>query len=728
MRVMQWIFIAILFLLIQSPLEAQSSQQSGFHETLRIGRGAVLHVEWHPDGERIMVDTIRGAWFYSSDGRRLVDWGHIEDARAARYSPDGRTIAGVNEQYEITLWDAYTLNPITQLSGHDVYIRSVAWRPDSNLLASLDRTGRIIIWNISSGQASLEFHLDGADEIAWSAGGTYLAAVDYQTGIFNVWDTTGELILTSTPEYPNSYGFDILWRNDTQLLRRSYGEVPVGMMWDIAAGTSRDFPPIGYASDFSPDGTKLAAAYIGRALIVDAETGDTLLSTESTYAFVVEWSPDGETIAFGDWTGSVHNDAHVIIIDSETGEIVQSLAYDFTIDGIYWSPDGEAFIVVDSASQIYISSATFPLSIAHTEIGNVAAWRSDGQVIAAADTNLGARLWDADTGALLIPRMNQGQPASRLIWQPGGTLLATAVGNGFDHAHNNVYIWDSTMISGSAVDPVFAIPHVSRVAAISWSPDGRTLASAEGGQYLRLWQPDVPDTIRVINSRAIRLTPYVDYTQRFPQLGWSPNSEILYIFYSPSGNWHGIQLIDVATASFSVSDTPPSFANTWVWTPDNRLIWARWSPYNAVTPIDDIAVGGQGITDQYTDDEQPPLVLSGLDGLVSSGTFSPDARLLIGFDGLDSAVIWDIETQTPLVHLPEVHHAVWSPDSTMIVVYGTDGVIDVIDPFTGETIHTFSQHFGDEHLIFRGEYQVIWSPNSRRIALLDRGVLFLYDF
>ncbi len=707
-------------------LTAAPSPDEAFSETLRMGRGSILHAEWHPDGQRFLVDTVRGAWLYSVDetSGRFVNEAHIETARTARFSPDGSLIAGINEDQAVTLWNATTYTPITTLSAHNAFVRSLAWHPIENLLATLDQTGRIIAWDSANSEQSRELYLEGADQIAWSPSGAYLSAVDRERGAVNVWDATGELVFAIPPGANNPYGVDVIWRNENQLLLRIHdAEIPHGVLWDIDMGNSTEIPRIGYANAYNPDGTRFALSAVGSAGILDAETGDILFTIDGPRAIVVRWSSDGDTVAFGDWTTSVVDKARVTVVEAKTGEITQTLDFDFSIKGIYWRPNSQAFVVIDESNQIFLSGSRTASSMAHTEIGSVAAWRPDGQAIAVSDRNYGARLWDARIGMVLIPRMNSGHPATQLSWQPGGDLLATAVGDFWQSVHNNVYVWDTSTPASSAIDSLYTIPHVNRVTGLAWHPDGTTLASMERQQYIRLWQPDDPGTINVIDTRAIRMAPFVDHTQMYNAFGWSTDGDTLHAAFSSSGNWGGVQLIDVDEPVLVFGDTPPNFASTWIWTPDGRFIWAKWGQYGNVPPVQDISIGGEGITD----DEQPPLLLTGLMAQVEKGIFSPDASSFIGFDAEDNAMIWDVATQTHLASFRGFHDAVWSPDSMMLALYSTDGFVHIVNPQDGEVIHVFDQHYQETGRTWTERLQVVWSPDSSRIALLDQGVLFIYD-
>ncbi|MCB9455890.1 MAG: WD40 repeat domain-containing protein [Anaerolineaceae bacterium] len=715
------------------PLAAQSSDNDLFQETLRIGRGAVLHAEWNPDGTLILVDTVRGAWLYSFGGTSMSDFSHFEDVRLARFNPTRPLLAGVDDNNRAIFWDTTTFEQVATLPGHDVYVRALAWRPDGSQLATLDRTGRIITWDTDQQVKLLELRLEGADQITWSPGGSHLAAVDSASGTIHVWNTAGELVFAGTPEYVGQYGSKITWRNETQLLQSIFDEYSSGVLWNISSGEHTDFFDLGYFNVYSPDGSKLVETWASAAGIKDADTRETLayISTKDQQPIEVAWSPDGQLVAVGTGTVDINTHPWVIVADGTTGEIVNAFEYDYDIKEIKWSPDSQTFLTVDFANRIFVTDPTTsnpfisPASRVHADIGTAAAWRDDGEVIAAADTVYGARLWDTETGQLLV-RLNSGQPVTRLAWQPGGTLLAAAGGDWWQSKNNNVYIWDSRLAADAVDESAVVIPHVYIPIAFAWSPDGRTLASAERHHYLRLWRVDAPDLIRVIDTYAIRLAPFIDYTRQINSLAWSPRGDLLDYSFSSSGNGGGVDLVDVSAGTLVIGDTPHNYASIWEWTPDNRLIWAKWGQYGdggvPPPPVHDITLGGEGVAGEG----QPAPVLTGLTGRVRKAIFSPNARLLIGFDDLDNGIIWDVQTQTPTAHLTAISDVVWSPDSTLIATYGRDGLIRVIDPQTGATLHTFNRHFYVHTYNPANNAQVIWSPDNRRVIVLDSGVIFIY--
>ncbi|MCB9453152.1 MAG: WD40 repeat domain-containing protein [Anaerolineaceae bacterium] len=729
------LFLGVFLAGFGSPLTAQSPDTDLFQETLRIGRGAVLHVEWNSTGTLILVDTVCGAWLYSFGGTSLSDFLYLEAARLARFNPARPLLAGVDDDNRVTFWDTTMFEQVASLPGHEARIQSLTWNPDGTQLATLDRAGKMIVWDADQLVKSLELRLEGADQIAWSPGGTRLAATDSDSGTIHVWNTVGELVFSAVPEYTGQFGSGITWRNETQFLQSFFDYYPSGILWDISTGEHTDFADIGYRNAYSPDGMKLVKTGIDVAGIRDADTLETLayVSAKDQQPIVIAWSPDGQWIALGTGTVDINTHPWVIIADGTTGEIVNTFEHDYDIKEIQWSPDSQTFLTVDAANRIFVTDPTTsnpfisPASHGHADIGTAAAWRDDGEVIAAADTNYGARLWDAETGQLLV-HLHSGQPVTRLAWQPGGTLLAATGGIWWQSKNNNVYIWDSSLAADVVDEGAVVIPHVYIPIAFAWSPDGQTLASIENTRYLRLWQPDMPGLIRVIDSYTIRQSPFFDYRGQFQSLAWSTNGDRLDTSFSSGGNGGGVVFVDIATATFVSGDTPSRHASAWVWTPDNRFIWANWGYFGDGAgieprpPIRDITLGGAGITS--AGESLPPL--TGLTGTAKKAVFSPDARLIIGFDDLGNGIVWDVQTRTPLAHLTAISDATWSPDSTMLVVYGLDGLIRVLDPQTGATLYTFNRHFYANAYNPANNIQAIWSLDSRKVAMLDNGVIFIY--
>jgi len=346
-------------------------------------------------------------------------------------------------------------------------------------------------------------------------------------------------------------------------------------------------------------------------------------------------------------------------------------------------------------------------------LDQTAAWRTDGEYIAAGVKQDGVHIVNSHTGDFLIVTGNPQQPATRLEWQPNGNLLAVLNGRRGDQIPDNIIMWDYDDETGIA-EQLMVIPHAYDVVDMAWTPDGTTLASGERLNFIRLSRPEQPNQINTVQ-------PNIFGTERLfiSSLDWDQTGQTIAVGYIGSGNDGAMLLSNISTGVTQQGSINALVNKDWIWTPENHLMWAGWGNSN------NLSISGEHLQDS----DSPYRSFTGLNDSVLRSQFSPDTRLILGYDVDHNAIIWDVATQAIISEFDNVNGAVWSPDSTMVAVYESDGVIRIVDARSGETVDTLDDHFQfnayDNQNSRRA--QVIWSPDSQRIAVLDSGVLFIYD-
>jgi eukaryotic-like serine/threonine-protein kinase len=113
------------------------------------------------------------------------------------WSLDGSRIASASGnfffggEHTVHIWQASTGSPILTYHGHSQPVSTVAWSPDSRLIASassgLEKT--VQVWNAASGATIFSYrgHTLGVNSVAWSPGGRLIASAS-NDGTVRVWE------------------------------------------------------------------------------------------------------------------------------------------------------------------------------------------------------------------------------------------------------------------------------------------------------------------------------------------------------------------------------------------------------------------------------------------------------------------------------------------------------------------------------------------------------------
>ena len=242
----------------------------------------------------------------------------------------------------------------------------------------------------------------------------------------------------------------------------------------------------------------------------------------------------------------------------------------------------------------------------------------DGRILASPSYDNTVRLWDVETARLLRTLEHEGSVLCA-AWSPDGTKVAT--GGGSDN--RKVDLWDAT--TGKRLRILGELRKT--VLGVSWSPDGKTLASCSLDHTIRLWDVETRRAARELKG----------HTGRVEAVAWSPDGRWLC-----SGSWDDtVRLWDAKTGEPIRRLTGhKGIVRSLAWSPDGGHV---------VSGADDQTVRAW---DPQTGRQE--YVLEGHTAYVISVSFLDAGRLLASLGRNGALIIWRTDTWTEVMRVDKI--------------------------------------------------------------------------
>jgi WD40 repeat protein len=630
-------------------------------EIARIEHGApVKDVAFSPDGKHLASASMNGVVVLEPESGRKI---RLKRSGATLLAFGGELLAsGGGDDGRITLSDVAHQRAVRTFRLNDA-ARALALSADGRLLAA-GAGDAVYVWEAATGRQlmrgphraaspSMPLRLGSRDggvfAVAFHPAGFHVVS-GAQDHAVRVWD------IGSGREEFRGYQSDAVYSVDISPDRHwlaSGGMDETARVWNLQDGSERyrlQHQYVVQKVQWTSDGSLLTVSGDGTARIWSMATGRELSRMyHSGYVFDAAVSPSGSRAITGDWDGSVR----VWELGGGGGGAILGLAHEGARRARY-SPDGTHVITIGETNfaQLWAVPGGKPVHrFQHEPFASEAAFSPDGRIVVTAGWDGLAHLWDVASGERLASMRHEGR-VGEARFSPDGRLVVTG---GVEDGTAGV--WEVKtgrellrLRHDGVVERLRRMFPNGGVRSISFTPDGRVLATGGQDGTVRLWDLQNGREIRRLTHRGFVTNALFTPEGRYLI---TDSDQDIYLWSMPGGE-------QIAHIDKEVAGDP--FMEVLGIRDDGGLVLVRSFEENSVQirSIPDLKIAAKLL---HEDD-------------VFSAAFNRDGSRLLTASRDKTARVWDTSTWQEVTRVSAndfMYSASYSPDERFFMTASGDG-------------------------------------------------------
>jgi WD40 repeat protein len=624
------------------------------------------------------TDALQLATYSIHELNRLQ--GHQDKINSVAFSSDGKQIGSVSDDATIKLWQpngrlVKTLScrstiPIIQRCST---INGISFSSDNQLIITAEQNGKIRIWNREGDLVKvINAHREAIESVVVSPDSQIIASASWDNTV-KLWNRNGEAIKTKNSIKHQGAIYSVSFSPDSQTFATAgqHGDIKLwnlnGTLLKQWTGHTQQINSLSFSND---NQTLASASNDGTVKLWQQDTLLKTLVSQNGRVYSVSLSPNGLSLAAAYQDGTVK-----LWRVSDGSEIDSFQGHKGVVYGVSFSPDGRILATGSYDNLVKLWRIHNPLRQdlkAHTSEVNSVSFSPDERQIASAGQDGSVKLWNAASERPLVGNSERSTDFTFLktltqhsnwfqavSFSPDGETIATASRDA------TVKLWNR---SGELLRTLKG--HKNRVYAVSFSPDGQTIASAGYDATIKLWNRS-GELLRTLKGHIGKV-----YSVRFSPDGqhlisagddetvrsWSLDGQLLNTLRGHNGRVYGVAFSPEGQMFASVGND----GMVRLWKPPDPLRVTRRDRLLKTFQGDDgpvytvsfspdgqtIATGGQdGTVKLWNRDGNLVKTLRGHGGVIESVSFSSEGQILASASRDHTIVLWRWN-----LDLPELLH------------------------------------------------------------------------